>query len=217
MAEKIYYNVEKIKKSSQGRTFYIASSRNTRFEMLVSEEQYERFDIDEGDVIDDEYFLKIREEMLFDNARRHAFAILSSGENNKRSLVSKLHKKGFAYDLCDKIALYMENRGYINEKKQIGLLCDTFLKKKFGKIKIINELVTRGYKREEVSEFAKTELENVDFAGNCAYIIEHKYVPFPSDKEELRKMMGALMRYGYTVSDIKEAIHRITERRKNES
>ena len=37
------------------------------------------------------------------------------------------------------------------------------------------------------------------------------------DKEELRKMMGALMRYGYTVSDIKEAIHRITERRKNES
>ena len=217
MAEKIYYTVEKIKKSSQGRTFYIASSGNTRFEMLVSEEQYERFYIDEGDIIDDEYFLKIREEMLFDNARRHAFAILASGENNKRSLVSKLHKKGFSYDLCDKIALYMENRGYINEKKQIGLLCDTFLKKKFGKIKIINELVTRGYKREEVSEFAKTELENVDFAGNCAYIIEHKYVPFPSDKEELRKMMGALMRYGYTVSDIKEAIHRITERRKNES
>ena len=64
-----------------------------------------------------------------------------------------------------------------------------------------------------MSEFAKTELENVDFAGNCAYIIEHKYVPFPSDKDELRKMMGALMRYGYTVSDIKEAIHRITERR----
>ena len=217
MAEKIYYTIEKIKKSPQGRTFYIVSSMDTRFEMLVSEEQYERFDIDEGDVIDDEYFLKIREEMLFDNARRHAFAILSSGENNKRSLVSKLHRKGFSYDLCDKIALYMENRGYIDEKKQIGLLCDTFLRKKFGKIKIINELVTRGYKREEVSEFAKTELENVDFAGNCAYIIEHKYVPFPSDKEELRKMMGALMRYGYTVSDIKEAIHRINERRKNES
>ena len=217
MAEKIYYNVEKIKKSSQGRTFYIVSSMDTRFEMLVSEEQYERFDIDEGDVIDDEYFLKIREEMLFDNARRHAFAILSSGENNKRSLVSKLHRKGFSYDLCDKIALYMENRGYIDEKKQIGLLCDTFLRKKFGKIKIINELVTRGYRREDVSEFAKTDLEDVDFADNCAYIIEHKYVPFPSDAEELRKMMGALMRYGYTVSDIKEAIRRITERRKNES
>ena len=45
--------------------------------MLVSEEQYARFDIKEGDRIDDAHFLKIREEMIFDNARRHAFTILS--------------------------------------------------------------------------------------------------------------------------------------------
>lgn len=206
MADKIYYTIEKIKKSPQGMTFFISSSGGTHFEMLVSEEQYERFDLEEGEIIDDECFLKIREEMLFDNARRHAFDILSFGENNKRTLVSKLHRKGFSYELCEKIAVYMENRGYIDEKKQIGLLCDEYLRKKFGKIKIIGELVAKGYKREDVSEFVQNELGDVDFSQNCAYIIMHKYFPLPNTADGVRKMMGSLMRYGYTVSDIKEGI-----------
>ena len=96
MGQEIYYIVERIKKTPNGRIYCIRSSMGTTFEMLVSEEQYARFDIKEGDRIDDAHFLKIREEMIFDNARRHAFAILSYGENNKRSLIQKLRQKGCA-------------------------------------------------------------------------------------------------------------------------
>ena len=66
MKNEIYYTVEKIKKSTQGHTLYISSSMGTKFEMLLSNEQYERFDIDVGDIIDDAHFLKIREEMIFE-------------------------------------------------------------------------------------------------------------------------------------------------------
>ena len=202
----IYYTVKRIEKSPHGRTFCITSSLGTEFEMLVSEEQYERFDVEQGEIIDDNHFLKIREEMLFDNARRQAFNILSFGENNKKSLVDKLHKKGFSYELSEKIAIYMENRGYIDEKKQISLLCDTYLKKKFGKIKIVNELVIKGYKRDEVLSYIQNELGNINYAENCAYIISHKYIPFPTDPESIKKMMGALMKYGYSIAEIKEAV-----------
>ena len=82
MENEIYYKVEKIKKTPAGRVYCIKSNHGTVFEMLVSNEQFERFDIDEGEIIDDAHFLKIREEMLFDNARRAAFSILSCGENN---------------------------------------------------------------------------------------------------------------------------------------
>ena len=58
MSNEIYYTVEKIRKSPQGYTFFISSSMGTKFEMLVSNEQYERFDIAEGERIDDEHFLK---------------------------------------------------------------------------------------------------------------------------------------------------------------
>lgn len=216
MGQEIYYIVERIKKTPNGRIYCIRSSMGTTFEMLVSEEQYARFDIKEGDRIDDAHFLKIREEMIFDNARRHAFAILSYGENNKRSLIQKLRQKGYALEVCENIALYMEHRGYIDEKKQIGLLCDTFLRKKFGKLKIKNELIVKGYAREDVEEYVSRHLADVNFAENCAYIIENKYFPIPKDPKELAKMMGALMKYGYTISDIKEAVRLVSERGNNE-
>ena len=108
------------------------------------------------------------------------------------------------------MAIYMEHRGYIDEKKQIGLLCDGFLKKKYGRIKIINELVTKGYQRDDVAEYVQNELCDVDFAGNCAYIIRNKFIPLPAvSSDDFKKMMGALMRYGYNFGEIKEALQRV--------
>lgn len=215
MESKIYYKIEKIKKTPQGYVFYISSSLGTNFELPVSPDQYERFDLEVGEIIDDAHFLKIREEHLFDNARRHAFAILSCGENNKKMLTSKLIAKGFSRELSENVAIYMEHRGYIDEKKQMGLLVDTYLKKKFGRIKIVEELVAKGYRRDEVSEHVRPLLADVDFAENCAWIIEHKYNPLPKEQDEIKKMMGALMRYGYNIADIKEGL-RIFQSRSEE-
>ena len=217
MEDKIYYTVERIKKSPAGRTYCIRSSKDTTFEMLVSEEQYARFDIKEGDKIDDKHFLKIREEMIFDNARRQAFTILSYGENNKKTLVQKLIQKGFNREVSENIALYMEHRGYIDEKKQIKLLCQNYLKKKYGKLKIINELVAHGYQREDVQEFVKKNLEKVNFAENCAYIIENKFMPLSGNADDVKKMMGTLLRYGYNIGEIKDGIKIAIDRSKCEN
>lgn len=214
MGNEIYYKVEKIKKTPAGRIFCIKSNMGTVFEMLVSNEQYERFDIEEGEIIDDEHFLKIREEMLFDNARRAAFSILSCGENNKKALITKLQARGYSYELCKNMAIYMEHRGYIDEKKQIKLLCQNYLRKKYGKLKIINELVAHGYQREDVQEFVKKNLDKVDFAENCAYIIENKFMPLSGNPEEIKKMMGTLLRYGYNIGEIKDGIRIAAERSK---
>ena len=214
MGNEIYYKVEKIKKTPAGRIFCIKSNMGTVFEMLVSNEQYERFDIEEGEIIDDEHFLKIREEMLFDNARRAAFSILSCGENNKKALITKLQARGYSYELCKNMAIYMEHRGYIDEKKQIKLLCQNYLRKKYGKLKIINELVAHGYQREDVQEFVKKNLDKVDFADNCAYIIENKFMPLSGNPEEIKKMMDTLLRYGYNIGEIKDGIRIAAERSK---
>ena len=111
----------------------------------------------------------------------------------------------------------MEHRGYIDEKKQIGLLCETYLRKKFGKLKIKSELIAKGYKREDVEEYVSRHLADVNFAENCAFIIENKYFPLPKDPKEIAKMMGALMKYGYTIGDIKEAIRMVMEKAEAEN
>lgn len=215
MNKDIYYTVEKIRKSTQGYTFFISSSMGTKFEMLLSNDQYERFDIEEGEIIDDEHFLKIREEMLFDNARRHAFTILSYGDNNKKTLITKLMQRGYSRELCENVALYMEHRGYIDEKKQMGILCKNCLRKKYGRIKIVEEFIVKGFKREDAVEFLKEALKDVDFGENCAFIISQKYNPLPKEKDEVSKMMASLMRYGYSINDIKAGIRIFAEGEKN--
>ena len=179
--------------------------------MQVSEEQFLRFNIKEGEVLDDERFLQIREEMLFDNARRAAYSILSCGENNKKSLVMKLQARGFSYELSKNVAVYMEHRGHIDEKKQIGLLCDTYVRKKFGKLKIINELIAKGYLRDDVMNYVADNLRLVDFGSMCADVIRAKHMPLPKSGDEIKKMIASLMRLGYSVIDIKAGIDIIKE------
>ena len=211
MEKEIFYTVEKIRSTAHGRILCIKSSKNTTFEMQVSEEQFLRFNIKEGEVLDDERFLQIREEMLFDNARRAAYSILSCGENNKKSLVMKLQARGFSYELSKNVAVYMEHRGHIDEKKQIGLLCDTYVRKKFGKLKIINELIAKGYLREDVMNYVADNLRLVDFGSMCADVIRAKHMPLPKAGDEIKKMIASLMRLGYSVIDIKAGIDIIKE------
>ena len=83
------------------------------------------------------------------------------------------------------------------------------------RLKIINELVTKGYQRDEVNEYVQNELCDVNFAENCAYIIENKFMPLPSvQSDDFKKMMGALMRYGYSFAEIKGALTIVTTRGK---
>ena len=57
----------------------------------------------------------------------------------------------------------------------------------------------------------------IDFAENCAYIIENKFLPLPAvSSEDFKKMMGALMRYGYSFAEIKAALTSVARGGANE-
>ena len=66
-------------------------------------------------------------------------------------------------------------------------------------------------------EVVQNELKEVNFAENCAYIIENKFMPLPPvSSEDFKKMMGALMRYGYSFGEIKDALTLVTRGGNNE-
>ena len=124
-------------------------------------------------------------------------------------------QRGYSRELSENVALYMEHRGYIDEKKQMAIQLEGCLRKKYGRMKIAEELIVKGFKREDVMEFLKSALENINFGENCAYIISQKYNPLPKDKDEVGKMMASLMRYGYSINDIKAGIRIFAEGEKN--
>ena len=55
--------------------------------------------------------------------------------------------------------------------------------------------------------FFAFEDNGVDFDKNCDLLVKKKYSRIPTDKKELQKIIAALMRYGYSLSQIKRAIN----------
>ena len=76
--------------------------------------------------------------------------------------------------------------------------------KNYGKKRVENELYRRGVERDIIDkvlmDFDVNEEEKI------LEIIRRKYYPISQDKKEISKIVNALMRQGYSYSDIKNAL-----------
>lgn len=144
-------------------------------------------------------------------AERHAavkrgLSILSFGDNTKRGLTAKLRQKGFSREASEEAAEYLAAAGYINEAESAKLLArDMAEKKLYGARRIAAALMEKGFSREAISIAA--EETDVDFAGICRKRIEKMGGrELFAAKETKQKAVAALMRYGFSYDDIKEAL-----------
>lgn len=144
-------------------------------------------------------------------AERHAavkrgLSILSFGDNTKKGLAGKLRAKGFSRTAAEEAAEYLASAGYINEAESAKLLArDMAEKKLYGAKRIASALFEKGFSREAISA-AADEVE-LDFAEICRKRIEKMGGrELFAVKETKQKALAALLRYGFSYEDIKEAL-----------
>ena len=139
-----------------------------------------------------------------------ACASLSYADGSLAALERKLIAKGFDRDVAaDAIAIISE-RGLIDENEIVGSRIRAFLKKRWGRSRIIAKLREEGFQGSAIKQ-AQLTLAEVDFISLCAEYIRRKYPVLPDDRAAREKMYAALSRYGYSTSDIREAISLILE------
>jgi len=144
-------------------------------------------------------------------AERHAavkrgLSILSFGDNTKKVLVNKLRTKGFSCAAAEEAAEYLVAAGYINEAESAKLLAyDMAEKKLYGARRIAAALFEKGFSREAIE--AAAEETEIDFAELCAKrIAKMGGKELFLEKETKKKAVAALLRYGFSYDDIKEAL-----------
>ena len=144
-------------------------------------------------------------------AERHAavkrgLSILSFGDNTKKGLAGKLRTKGFSRSAAEDAAEYLAAAGYINEAESAKMLAlDMAEKKLYGARRIAAALFEKGFSREAIS--AAAEETDVDFAKICRKRIEKMGGrELFAAKETKQKAVAALLRYGFSYDDIKEAL-----------
>ncbi len=125
--------------------------------------------------------------------------ILSYSDNTLLKLKQKLRSRGFSERDINEAAEYIKAHGWLDEEKQIESAVNSLANKKlYGKARVIQELVIRGFSREAISEF---DFSEYDFTQICIdlYIKRGK-------SEDKNKDAAYLARYGHTQSDIKKAL-----------
>lgn len=151
-----------------------------------------------------------RYEMLADAAEltsaiKKGADLIGFAQNTKKSLVSKLIHRGFSKDIAVRAADYLENVGYINEREQAEeLFADLAERRLYGPSRIRSELYKKGFSEDVINVTMQTEL---DFDEILAERIRRTVnLSDFADKAKRQKAIASLMRYGFSVGNIKNAL-----------
>ena len=172
--------------------------------LLITVEQYYEIQPRKG-VIDEETFERLEEASALCNAIRCGENLLSYGANSAKTLAQKITRHGYSREIAARASERLCEMGLIDEMGDMEREVEKCLRKLWGKKRIQAHLWGRGFEGEVVSA-SSALLEEVDFAANCAALIRKHYGAIPTDGDETRRMMASLARYGYSLTEIRDAM-----------
>ena len=154
--------------------------------------------------IDEETFEILEEASHLCSAIRCGENLLSYGANSVYTLTQKLVQRGFLREIARQAAQKLETMGLIDEEKDLCREFEKCLQKLLGSKRIYAHLWSRGFGNDAMNKVPDL-LEKVDFAENCANLIRKHYTEVPTDRIERRRLVASLGRYGYALTEIREA------------
>lgn len=182
--------------------------RGEKRKLLLFTEQYLELGLCKGAIIDMATFDKLEEMSKRCKAIRKGSELLSYSSSSRVRLAQRLRAKGVDKESAEDAAEHLQKLGAINESNDVERLIRGDLKKLWGRKRIYSDLCSKGYDRDIITE-KLDEIENDVFVENCRALFLKKYKIMPSDSAEQKKVFAALVRYGYTFSQIREALQNL--------
>lgn len=137
--------------------------------------------------------------------RERALELLSRKPQSRRELTRKLNEWGAGPEEADAVCDRMEELGYLNEAAYAARIVEVYSARGFGEKKLRDELYRRGVPREEWDE-ALARVEDATQAIDD--FLQKKLTGWTGDRKQLQKVTAALVRRGFSWSDIRDALAR---------
>ena len=191
------YNISKIEDAVQGYICITVSIDGENRRYIVRISVYEEIGMPhKGDVIDEDalYALTLGDEYY--RAKRAALSILSYGDNNEKTLHTKLRTRGISDEVATDVVHEMVSLGYIDEHRQLErLITEEANRKLHGPRKIVPRLLSKGYRSSDIRSvlYSLCDSGEIDLAENKERMLD-KHLGDSRDTEEVKKL---LYKYGY--------------------
>lgn len=183
--------------------------------LLLPTDVYTELGVTKGEC-DSSLYERLEEEARIYAAYKRGLYILGYGGCSVRALVAKLVTKGFDKEYAQSAAERLCKNGLLCERSNARREAERCAAKLWGQIRISAHLRSKGYGDGAVKD-AIFALEDggVDFEGNCVRLVDCKCKGsrLPSDRVELQRLISSVMRYGYSVGEVKHALSQIANRK----
>lgn len=143
---------------------------------------------------------------------KKGLSLLSFSRCSKKALTRKLISKGFSRELAMGASDELAREGYIDECADSLREAEICVSKLWGESRIRQKLYEKGYSDNAISEALYfLEDSGVDFSEICAQRLQKTIDKIPSDPKDKQKLVASLVRYGFSISQIKDAIKRFNK------
>ena len=190
-------NILKIEDAVQGYVCITVSGDGENRRYTVRSSVYAELGMPhKGDVIDDDalYALTLADEYY--RAKRAALSILSFGDNNEKTLHTKLRTRGISNEVATDVVHEMVSLGYVDELRQLErLITEAANRKLLGPGKIVPRLMSKGYRLSDIKSTlsALCQSGEIDLHENKERMLD-KHLGDSRDVEQVKKL---LYKYGY--------------------
>ncbi len=154
--------------------------------------------------IDADVLAFLRREHALCAALATALRSLAAGGGSRVQLRQKLCHKGVARDVAKECVRILDEKGYLDEQRSALAAAENGVRKLWGDRRILADLRAKGY-GEEALLAARELLEKRDGAARCARLLQKRGF----DGSAPEKLIAALMRYGYTRTEIRAALREV--------
>lgn len=178
--------------------------------MSVSEDAAVEAGLKVGMEIDAGILEKIEHSKLLSRAKNKAYDYLSYGDMSEKKLYDKLIRYGFCEQIARECVENMTELGYINNLRYAGALADSLANNRlYGPRRIEQELRARGISADD-AQCAMSGL-CADYEKNIQTLARGSLKHDMSNPQEIKKLIGALMRRGYDYDIIKSSLSAMLE------
>ena len=174
--------------------------------LRISEHEVIQFSLYEGKELEQETMEQLQQSAHTSKLKEKALQLLAAKPVSRRDLKQKLISweagEGEAEEICQRL----EELGLLNDREYGAMLVGHYLRKGYGQGKLKEELYRRGVPRELWDEILEQSEQSDDVLDA---LIEKKLKgTVPQTPREWKKLSDALLRRGYTWSEVSQAVRR---------
>ena len=140
-----------------------------------------------------------------EEVKKQALRILDKRDLSRKMLIDKLAEKGASEADAEEVAEYFCSIGLVDDARYAELIVRHYSSKGYGRRRICDEFYRRGIPK-DLWEDALLELPDAD--DTVYLLLAEKLRRTEAQLEDIRRAENALLRRGYSWSEIRPAIER---------